>query len=225
MLGRLALCFDPEAEATSGLAAKVLRSLGLDVGTPEPADKQHRDNRRAKIRAELLPHSYVAGRPDAMIGSFGPIAGVSESEQQAIIIPWASFAMIAEKVARGCEYKVNGKRYIEHPYDVRILRGDPNMTTPQFIAPGVSSSFELINLGPGCRIIRAFLPDNPNIATYHLMIWGLLFFDVLINFKEYFVAELDPHLKGADGIMPPHGYGRMTVPPYLREYEEVNEED
>jgi hypothetical protein len=219
MLGRLALCFDPESEATSGLADKVLRSLGLDAGKDEP-DKEHRDNRRAKLRSELLPHSYVAGRPEAIVGNLAPLPGTPEAEQVVIIIPWASFAMMAEKIVRGCEYKVNGKRYIEHSYGVRILKGDSNMMTPQFIVPGASSNFEVISFGPGCRIVRAFLPENRHIATYHLMIWELLFFDVLINTEEFFASEIDPFVKSADGILPPDGYGTMTVPPYLREFQE-----
>jgi hypothetical protein len=105
LLIRLALCVDPSLEAASGLAAITLRSLGLDANGLTQKEKGHRDTLRAKIRAELIPHSEVVGLP-GKIPSSGFPENQSESDELVIPIPWAGLSIISEKIARGCEFRL-----------------------------------------------------------------------------------------------------------------------
>ena len=71
LLIRLVLSTDPNSDAASGLAARVFRSLGLDVeGLPEK-EKTIRDGLRARIRSEFIPHGEVAELPGRIPG-LGP---------------------------------------------------------------------------------------------------------------------------------------------------------
>lgn len=99
LLVRLILCIDPKSDSASGLAGKVLRSLGLDTNQLPEKEKVPRDRLRARIRSELMPSADVAEKPEARIPGLGPY----ESAQWAIPVPWASLSIIAEKIARGCE--------------------------------------------------------------------------------------------------------------------------
>jgi len=136
------LCINPKSEAASGLASKALRSLGLDADGLSEREKAHRAGLRAKIRSELMPQTDVAGKPGKIPG-LGPPEG--EELELAIPIPWAGLAIIAEKIVRGCEYKLKG-RYLEAPYGIRIFVS-PSDFVPQ---PCVAAS-ELFDFGPGCK--------------------------------------------------------------------------
>ena len=205
LLVRLALRLDPSSEAATGISSKALRSLGLDVDNLDPKEKEHRDKRRAKIKAELFQHNEDSGTPGAIPGLSSP---VGEGSQFALPIPWAALSIIAEKVARGCEFKVKD-RYVESPYAIRTFITDPEEVSPQF-----SSHRRLIDFGPGCQVLRVFCAEDANMVRYRILVWGTLCFHVLIDTEEYFL-ELDPQLKRADGILPAEG--KMMVPPYLRE--------
>lgn len=104
LLIRVVLCIDPKKEAVSGLASKVLRSLGLDTVGLSETEKAHRERVRAKLRAELIPYLDVAGGPGAIPG-LGPY----ENSPWAVPIPWASLSIIAEKIARVCEHKIEAR--------------------------------------------------------------------------------------------------------------------
>ena len=63
LLIRLVLSTDPKGDATSGLAAKVFRSLGLDAeGLPEK-EKTIRAKLEAELRAEFIPSVEVNELP------------------------------------------------------------------------------------------------------------------------------------------------------------------
>jgi len=205
LLVRLALCLDPASAAAAGISSKALRSLGLDVDDLAPKEKEHRDKRRAKIKAELFPRAEGSETPGAIPGLSRP---VGEGKQFALPIPWAALSIIAEKIARGCEFKVKD-RYIDSPYAIRTFIADPEEVSPQFL-----SHRRLIDFGPGCQVLRVFCAEDHNIVRYRILVWGTLCFHVLIDTEEYFL-ELDPQLKRAEGILP--NEGKMSVPPYLRE--------
>ena len=109
LLIRIVLCIDPKKEAVSGLASKVLRSLGLDADDLSLKDKFHRDRLRAKLKGELIPYADVAGRTGAIPG-LGPY----KDSPWAVPIPWASLSIVAEKIARVCEHRINA-RFVERP--------------------------------------------------------------------------------------------------------------
>ena len=88
-------------------------------------------------------------------------------------------------------------------------------TDPDVISPVFSSFRRLIDFGPGCQVLRVFTNEDHNIVRYRILVWGTLCFHVLIDLEEYFRVELDPKLKGVEGVaLSAHG---MMIPPYLRE--------
>jgi hypothetical protein len=121
--------------------------------------------------------------------------------------------MMAEKIARGCEYRFqNRKRYVEHPYGVLTLI--PN--ADEWSDNPVWRAAELIDFGPGCQIRRGFEPEDPGIAGYFITIWGVLRFKVLILFEQV-LDDLKKQLPKPGGVLPPMNRA-MQVPEYLRSY-------
>jgi hypothetical protein len=142
LLVRVALCLDPKSEATKGVSEKALRSLGIDAGELAPKEREHRENRRFKLKAEFIPVTAVGRMPGAIPG-FAQKPGAAE---YVVPIPWAGLSIIAEKIARGCEYKLKGKKFVEPPYAVRTCVSEPDIVGPQFL-----SHRRVIDFGPGCQ--------------------------------------------------------------------------
>jgi hypothetical protein len=100
LLVRLALCLDPDSKPARGLSKKALRSLGIDAGELPPREREHRENRRLKLKAEFIPVAEIEQMP-------GTIPGIDRKPTEYVVpIPWAGLSIIAEKIARGFEYKL-----------------------------------------------------------------------------------------------------------------------
>jgi hypothetical protein len=208
LLVRLALCLDPRSTPAKGIPEKALRSLGIDAGELSPKEREHREKRRLKLKAELIPR--IAG--EQIPGAIPGLARVPATAEYAVPIPWAGLSIIAEKIARGCEYKLNGKKFVEPPYAVRTCITEPDIVSPQFL-----SHRRIIDFGPGCRVIRIFATEDENVVRYRILIWGTLCFHVLFDHEDYFRTEFDPRMKSTEGISPRDRKG-MRIPPYLREF-------
>jgi hypothetical protein len=204
LLVRLALCVDPQSEATSGLAARALRSLGLDVDELPETEKSHRHRLRARIRSELMPRADIAESPGQIPG-LGPPSG--QPSEWAIPIPWAGLSIIAEKIARGCEYALM-RRYVEPPYGIRTFSKNSAAMPEKFVSFG-----ESLDLGPGCRVMRVFAAEDPNVVSYWILIWRTLCFEVLIDLE----AELQKiQCAQPEGLAMPESHAAMAISPYLR---------
>jgi hypothetical protein len=208
LLVRMALCLDPKSEAAMGVSEKALRSLGIDAGELAPEEREHRENRRLKLKAEFIP--VIAG--EQMPGAIPGLAQKPGPGEYVVPIPWAGLSIIAEKIARGCEYKLKGKKFVESPYAVRTCVSEPDIVGPQFL-----SHRRVIDFGPGCQVIRIFATEDENIVRYRILIWGELCFHVLLDHEDYFRTEFDPKMKPVEGISPEDHKG-MRIPPYLREF-------
>jgi hypothetical protein len=210
LLTRLVLSTDPDSEATSGLAAKVFRSLGLDVTGLLEKEKTIRDGLRAKICSEFTPYSEVADLPGRIPG-LGPAP--SETPGPAIFIPWAALSIIAEKIARGCEYRYkNKRRFVEPPYRICTLIRHSDVVPEPFASFG-----EVLDFGPGCQVIRGAVPEeDPGFVRYWISVWGTLHFTVLIDHEAY-LQSIDKDLARPSGILPPKNRA-MQVPQYLRSF-------
>jgi hypothetical protein len=117
LLLRVGLCLDPNSEAAKGIREKALRSLGINAGELALKDRGHRENRRHKLEAELI--LVISGEQIP-----GAIPGIAQNPAPAgyvVPIPWAGLSIIAEKIARGCEYKFKDKKFVEPPYAVKTL--------------------------------------------------------------------------------------------------------
>lgn len=206
LLIRLVLCVDSKSEAASGLASRALRSLGIDANGLSEQDRTHREKLRAKIRSELMPHTKVVGIPGKIPG-LGPPEG--EPVQWAIPIPWAGLAIIAEKIVRGCEYKLKG-RYLEEPYGIRIF-----LSEAHFLPQPYAAAAQHLDFGPGCNISRVFATEDPKVVLYWLSLWNTLHFNVKIDVEDE-LKRVDEKSSRVQGILPEENWRAMRIADYLR---------
>ena len=202
----MAPCVDPKSEAIAGLSNKVFRSLGLDVEGLPDSEKTKRDNCRAKIRSEFIPFSE-ATKLAGMIPGLGP--PTEEQMKWAIPISLPGLSIIANKIARGCEYKYDKrKRLVEHPYGIRaFLKESDVMPNPD------ASASSVIDFGPGCKVRRLSLPEDPKTVWYWISIWNAIRLFVRIELKTQ-LAQSERFW--AAGRTIPEDHNRMTASPYLR---------
>jgi len=204
LLIRVVLCIDPKKEAVSGLASKVLRSLGLDADGLSETEKAHRERVRAKLRAELISHSDVAAGPGAIPG-LGPY----ENSLWAVPIPWASLSIIAEKIARVCGHKIEA-RFVESPYGVGTAVDLAGGIVPEPLAP-FSKFFDF---GPGFKVTRLSPIEDPLIVRYWISIWDTLHLRIYIDLLDDLRA-IGAETSGVTGLAP-ENLRAMRIPPYLR---------
>jgi hypothetical protein len=142
----------------------------------------------------------------------GAIPGLTQGGPTgyALPIPWAGLSIIAEKIARECEYRLKDKKFVWPPYGVRTCVANPDEISPLF-----QSHRREIDFGPGCRVTRAV--EDPDVVRYRILIWGTLCFHVLLDHEDYFRAEFEPKMKATHVISPQDRKG-MQIPPYLREF-------
>ncbi len=70
--------------------------------------------------------------------------------------------MIAEKIARGCEYSYKKqKRFVEPPYGVRTSICDSGVIPQPFAPAG-----KVIDFGPGCKVTRVFAKEDHKVVLY-----------------------------------------------------------
>ena len=205
---RMALCVDPKSESASGLADKVFRSLGLDVQGLTPEEAGHRDRLLTKIRSELMPRSQVAGRPGAIPG-LGPPEGTPVT--WSIPIPWAGLAIITEKIARGCEYKLR-QRFLETPYGIRTWISEKHEVPEPY-----ASKSQLFDFGPGCSVRRLFATEDPRIALYWISVWNALHLGARIDLENELKSR-DTAQRRVEGLQPEETRSAMRISSYLREH-------
>jgi hypothetical protein len=208
LLVRLALCLNPKLEATKGVFEKALRSLGIGAGDLTLEEREHRENRRLKLRAEFIRVTASEQMP-------GTIPGLAQAlgmAKDAVPIPWAGLAIIAEKIARGCEYRMNRKKFVEPPYSVRIRISESIIVEPQFLLCKTVKDF-----GPGCEVMRIFATEDENLVQYRILIWGTLCFYVHLDHEDYFRSQFDPKTRPVEGMCL-EDRKWMRIPNYLREF-------
>jgi hypothetical protein len=202
------LCLDPATEAAKGLSNKALRSLGIDAGELPPEEREHRENRRLKLVAEFIPIRAGEHLPSAIPG----IAKEPDLARSVVPIPWAALAIIGEKIARGCEYKKNRRRFVEPPYGIRVRVSQPDVVESQFL-----SHRKVIDFGPGCQVLRIFASEDVNVVQYRIQIWGELCLYVHLDYEDYLQSEFDSKKRPLVGLS--HvDFKLMRIPPYLREF-------
>ncbi len=207
LLIRMVLCTDPRSEAAAGLITKVLRSLGLDVDGLPKEEKTIRERLRSKIRSELIAYAEVGELPGKVPG-LGPPD--DEQVQWSIPIPWAGLSIIAEKIARGCEYKYkNRKRLVTPPYGIRTFVNESKIVAEPF-----ASASRTLDFGPGCKIRRVFFTEDPKMVWYWIFIWDALCLFVRIELETE-LLKAEQQFRKCEGIIPTGNRG-MVISPYLR---------
>ena len=113
---RLALCIDPGKAEASGISKKVMGGLGVGVLGIKDEEKSHR---QAQLAALIKKTARYKEGMDTFPG-FGLHEGFPENEQTALLIAEELLIQVAEKILRGCEYKLGAGRYIEAPYQLEV---------------------------------------------------------------------------------------------------------
>jgi hypothetical protein len=207
LLIRLVGSIDPKSEAISGLRSKALRSLGIDADELPETEKAHRDKLRARIRSEFIPYADVAELPGAIPG-LGPPA--DKAGLCVLPIPLAGLSIIAEKLARGCEYRYkNRQRLVRPPYGIRTL-----VRESDFVPEPFAAARKILDFGPGCKIRRLSFIENPNTVWYFISIWNTLNLHVRIELETE-LLKAEQQFRRGEGIIPPDNR-RMQISPYLR---------
>jgi hypothetical protein len=167
---RLALCVGPAKADASGISRKVLESFGVGVHGLSVEEKAYRVALRDRIIAETAP---IQSRESmTLLPGMGPHEGFPIEEQMVIPIPQEPLLAVSRKVVRGCEYKLNRKRYIEKPYKLNIYfvhdQGIERTTT-------MLDTVEQVALGPGFAVSRLESPPGgPSVVLYRIIVWGKL---------------------------------------------------
>lgn len=204
MLIRMVLCIDPRKEAVSGLAAKVLRSLGLHVKNLSEDEKAYRDRLGSRLRAELLPNAEIAA--ETVIPGLGP----HENSPWMVPFPWASLSIITEKIVRVCEHKIKG-RFVESPYGVRTSVDSAAGVLPEPLRPFAT----VARFGPGFKVTRLSAIEDPLIVRYWISIWDALHLRAYIDLEESLRAT-DPESSRVNGVVPRDDRPVMQISRYLR---------
>lgn len=205
LLIRLALCVNPKSEAAAGLAARAFRSLGFDTEELSNNEKARREKLRAKIRSEMMPQATVAGKPGKILG-LGPPE--DQPAEWAIPIPWAGLAIVAEKIARGCEYKIKG-RIVERPYGIRTFVSESGVIQEPYAA-----FVKCFDFGPGCSVRRVFAAEDHKVVIYWISIWGSLNLTVHIDLEQE-LQKLDQRSSRVTGLLPEE-HQAVQISSYLR---------
>jgi len=167
---RLAFCTDRRKIEASGLSQKALAALGIGVSGLTPKEERHRLARKAKLLKQINPKGWSGLN---VLPGLGPHKGFPYQLHQSIEIPPASLLAVTEKIVRGCEYKMNGDRIIDPPYEVSV-----HFVEEQEV-PDIIRTFAPLGpltLGPGFWIQRAAVQDDPLSALYRISIWDTLKF-------------------------------------------------
>lgn len=146
----------------------------------------------------------TAGEPGAIPG-LGPY----ENSLWAVPIPWASLSIIAEKIVRVCEYKIEG-RFVESPYGVRTSVDSNGGVVPGALVPFA----KVFDFGPGFRVVRLSPIEDPLMVRYWISVWGSLHFRVYIDLLDELRA-LEMEGSKVEGLAP-ENIRAMRISGYLR---------
>jgi hypothetical protein len=148
---RLGLCVNPQKVAATGISKRVIRSFGIHA--------EGLDEDEARIR-HLLPG--IGLHPEAPAG-----------QQLQIDIPADKLYAVSRKIVRGCEYWFSGGRIIDPPYQLDIHFAH-DADVPDVVK--IFSGFDATHFGPGFRVRRRSVHDDPLSAFYDAVIWDSLRF-------------------------------------------------
>jgi hypothetical protein len=172
---RLALCVDSRKIEALGISTKLARTFGIGEGI-FPADRQKRTAFRDRMFSEAKPISKESQAH--IIPGLGPHSGFPIESQREIGIPAQLLYDVAKKIVRGCEFWLSDGRIVDPPYQLDVY-----MVHPEGI-PSIVRMFDSISavtLGPGFRVRRVAVKEDPLAAMYQVEIWGTwtLYFTIL----------------------------------------------
>jgi hypothetical protein len=165
LLTLLGMCVDPNAAASSGIAARVLRGLDPECASNEK-DKMARLRKRERFLKGLIHGDDI---PDSGIyPGLGERWGRPKGSGLAIKIPERSFRLLAEKIVRGITFIESGQ-FIEpsHRIDFYAL----NDTAAGEVKELLSQHGKEYARGAGIKIVRAVLPEDGVSTIMSIDVW------------------------------------------------------
>jgi hypothetical protein len=172
----MALCKRGMDGAGSGTSARALRAIGIGAGDLSEKEKSHREKYRRKILSRVVPYGMVKGFIPSLRGD-DPKERPADDMEPVAILTIDLIAPVAEKIARGLEFKLAG-RYIERPLSLRCFVVSPEQT---HVLDYVFEKNTELEFGPGLRVLRAVPNDNEVISMYRIIIWNVLTVDVAVG--------------------------------------------
>jgi hypothetical protein len=165
LLFRLALCIDPNTEATSGITDKALRSM-----KPEFA-KNDRDRAARTARAKRLKNELLNGLDipwAAVYPGFGERWGRSSQEAIGIRVPVESIRRLSEKIVRGI-YFLEDQKFIEPPFTIEFFALTDEGAEP--VKDILENFGSVYARGPGIVVRRAVPVDAPMNGIFEIQVW------------------------------------------------------
>ena len=154
-----------------------MEDLGVGVVGIKDDEESHR---QAQLVGLLKKTARYEEGMDTFPG-FGLHEGFPENEQTALLISEELLVPVAEKILRGCEYKLGAGRYIEAPYRLEV--SFPNEDTEEM--EGIKGIFQRIKstyLGPGFSVQRAILETDAKTIIYKVAVWdALIIYGSVVN--------------------------------------------
>jgi len=163
----LAGCVDPKQAEASGINFKFKRALGIERGNLTRYEQVIRKRKAQKLLKKFVPYDSIRTKP---FPGLGPHEGYPSDKQMAMPVP-KELIPVLEKIFRGLEYKLNNKKYIGHPYVLKVYHVDeePPELERLFNSFGKKEEF-----GPGFKVQRASAVEDEEVVIYKSIIWGKL---------------------------------------------------
>jgi hypothetical protein len=183
----MAMCVDPTKAEASGLSKSALASMGIGVSNIDDAERARRRALLKRIMEDVIPAKDLGDTP--LLPGLGFHEGFTVEEQSAIVVPEDLLKRVAEKILRGCEYKLNHESYIKPPYQLNVYFAHDTDVADSEIFKLLKTS----SLGPGLEIGRGESPDDghEHIIFYKLLVWGTVPIYGIIDKSITTVARLN----------------------------------
>jgi hypothetical protein len=149
----------------SGISTKLARTFGKGEGISEEARKK-REAFRDRILSDARPHS--AESRSHVIPGLGPHPGFPVEKLLQISISADLVYEVAKKIVRGCEFWLNNGHIIGPPYELSVFLA-PAEEIPDVLK--ILGQIPATYLGPGFRIRRGAVTEDPFAALYEVLIW------------------------------------------------------
>lgn len=167
-LSRMGRCLDPADPGAYGLSQKALRSIDPAYGK-NPRDQQLRKARRSKLQSQTVSTSAMPR--SAFLPDLRPADFSDDLESLALGIPANSIQAICEKFVRGFTL-LSQQLYIEssHFIQVYLWRGQQISEVSRII----ERFGKEIARGPGFRVSKAAVSDDPVSGVVEIVLWDRL---------------------------------------------------
>lgn len=168
---RLGLCVNPQKVAATGISRRVIRSFG--IGTEGLEEDEARIRRALRDEVLRTAKPFTEEFRSHLLPGIGPHPETPAGQQLQIDIPADKLYEVSRKIVRGCEYWFSGGRIIDPPYQLDIHFAH-DADVPDVVK--IFSGFDATHFGPGFRVRRGSVHNDPLSAVYDAVIWDSLKF-------------------------------------------------